>query len=175
MNFRKVAQRFLIPSWVVTIIYFRKYRCKISPRAEVELSKKLRIGAGSEIGSFTKIKATDGTMTIGENVTIGTCCFLAASEGGVSIGDFSMLGPNVSVVGNDYKYDRMDVPVVQQEKISKGIVIGKDVWIGAGAVVTDGTDIGDHCIIAPNSVVTRSLKPGSIAHGSPAEVIFERR
>ena len=175
MNLRKVIQRFLVPSLVVTLIYLWKYGCKISPRAEVELSKNLRIGAGTEIGSFTKIKATDGELKIGKNVSIGTGCFISADSGGVEIGDFSMISPNVSIVGNNYRYDKLNIPIAKQDKTSKGIVIGADVWIGVGCVILDGVTIGDHCIIAPNSVVTRPIKSGYVAQGSPAESIFERR
>lgn len=175
MNLRKVIQRFLVPSLVVTLIYLWKYGCKISPRAEVELSKNLRIGAGTEIGSFTKIKATDGNLKIGRNVSIGTGCFISADSGGVEIGDFSMISPNVCIVGNSYRYDRLNIPIVKQDKTSKGIVIGADVWIGVGCVILDGVTIGDHCIIAPNSVVVQSLPPNTIALGTPAKMIFERR
>ena len=42
----------------------------------------------------------------------------------------------VCIIGNDYRYDRLDVPVALQEKTSKGIRIGRDVWLGAGCVVT---------------------------------------
>ena len=175
MKLRKVIQRFLVPSLVVTLIYLWKYGCKISPRAEVELSKNLRIGAGTEIGSFTKIKATDGDLKIGSNVSIGTGCFISADSGGVEIGDFSMISPNVCIVGNNYRYDKLNIPIMKQDKTSKGIVIGDDVWIGVGCVILDGVTIGDHCIIAPNSVVTRSIQAGYVAQGSPAEPIFERR
>jgi len=175
VSIRKVVQRFLVPSFVVTLVYLQKYGCKISPRAEVELSKRLRIGRGTEIGSFTKIKATDGDLNIGENVSIGTGCFISADEGGVEIGDYSMIGPNVCIVGNDYRYDKLDTPVALQEKTSKGIVIGKNVWIGVGCAIMDGVSVGDNCIVAPNSVVTSSLPACSVAQGAPAKRIFERR
>lgn len=175
MNLRKVVQRFLIPSSIVTLVYLRKFGCKISPRAEVELSKRLKIGRGTEIGSFTKIKATDGDLSIGTDVSIGTGCFISADEGGVYIGDFTMIGPNVCIVGNDYRYDKLDIPIAHQEKTSKGIKIGKDVWIGVGCAIMDGVSIGDQCIVAPNSVVTKSLPARSIAQGVPATPVFERR
>ena len=175
MKAKKVIQRFLVPSFVITIIYLVRFRCKVSPRAEVELSPRLRIGEGSQIGSFTKIKATDGDLTIGKNVHIGTCCFISADAGGVTIGDHSMISPNVCIVGNDYRYDRLDIPVSLQEKTSKGIRIGNDVWIGAGCMVMDGADIADHCIVTPNSVVTGRLETGAVAQGQPARSLFVRR
>src|SRR5690606_36942326 len=132
MDARTIARRFLLPSFVVTLVCLFRFRCKVSPRAEVELSPRLRIGEGSQIGSFTKIKAADGDLRIGRDVHIGTCCFISADAGGVTIGDYSMISPNVCIIGNDYRYDRLDVPVALQEKTSKGIRIGRDVWLGAG-------------------------------------------
>ncbi len=147
----------------------------VSPRAEAELTANLRIGRKTEISSFVKIKAGDGPMTIGERCSIGSGCFLSSDAGGVEIGNFCMIGANTAIIGNDYKYDRLDVPVTSQEKTSKGIKIGNDVWLGAGCVITDGVSIGEHCIVAPNSLVTHSIPERSVAMGSPAKKIFERR
>lgn len=175
MKAKKIIQRFLVPSLVVSAIYFFRFGCKVSPRAEVELSPRLRIGEGSQIGSFTKIKATDGDLTIGRHVDIGNCCFISAEAGGVTIGDYSMISPSVCIFGNDYRYDRLDIPVALQEKTSKGIRIGRDVWIGGGCVIMDGAEIADHCIVAPNSVVSGKLDTGTVAQGQPARGLFVRR
>ena len=175
MNIRKTLQRFLVPPFFVSIYYLAKYGCKVSPRAEVELSKNLKIGSGTEIGSYSKLKATEGELTIGEDVSIANGCFIAAEGGGVTIGDHTMFGPNVSVIGNDYLYDRLDVPVVTQGKTSQGIVIGNDVWIGAGCTILDGVEIGDQCIVSPHSVVSTSIPPRQIVSGNPARLVFERR
>lgn len=51
------------------------------------------------------------------------------------------------------------------------IEIGNDVWIGTGAVVVDGVNIGDGAIVAASSVVTRSVPPYAIVGGVPARVI----
>ena len=170
-----LARRFLVPPILVTLICWVRYRCKISPRAEVELSPRLNIGRGAVISSFVKVKATSGDLCIGERVSIATGCFLSAGKGGLTLGDHTMLGPNTSVIANDYSYQTLDVPIARQPKTSKGITIGRDVWLGAGCVVTDGVTIGDHCIVAPNSLVSQSLPPRSVAMGNPAKKIFERR
>ena len=175
MKIGAMVKRFLVPGFVITGICFLRYRAMVSPRAEVELSEHLSLGRKVEIGSFVKVKSAGGPLRIGERVNIGTGCFISADKGGVEIGEHSMIGPNCSIIGNDYKYDRLDVPVAQQEKTSKGIHIGSDVWLGAGCVVTDGVTIGDHCIVAPNSLITKSLAPRSVAMGAPAKAIFERR
>ena len=147
----------------------------VSPKAEVELSPLLTIGRKTQISSFCKIKASDGPLLIGSNVSIGTCCFIASHKKGIEIGDYCLISPNVAIIGNDYKYDRLDVPICMQEQTSKGIKIGNNVWIGSGAVVLDGVTIGDNVIIAPNSVISRNFPANSIIQGNPAKIIFTRR
>lgn len=171
----KLVQRFLLPSFVITLIYAFRFSAMVSPRAEVELSPLLKLGKGAKISSFTKVKVTDGPMTIGARVSIGSGCFLHAGSAGVSIGDDSLISPNVSIVGSNYRYDRLDVPIQQQGDISKGIVIGNDVWIGVGCAILDGAVIGDHAIVAPNAVVSGRVAENVIVAGNPAKPIFTRR
>lgn len=175
MKLGQVARRFLVPSFVVTAIYLVRSRCMVSPRAEVEFSPLLTIGRGSEVSSFAKLKASGGPLSIGENVSIGTSCFISSDEGGVEIGDYCMVGPNCSIIGNNYRYDQLDVPTILQEKTSKGIRIGENVWLGAGSVVLDGARIDSGVIVAPNSVVGSRVPKNSIVQGNPAKVVFERR
>ncbi len=86
-----------------------------------------------------------------------------------------MISPNVSIIGNSYKYDRLDVPTCLQDKVSKGIKIGENVWLGAGVVVLDGAEIGAGAIISANSVVSGRIPSNAIAQGHPAKAIFKRR
>jgi acetyltransferase-like isoleucine patch superfamily enzyme len=171
----KLAQRFLLPSFVISIVYAFRFGAMVSPRAEVELSPFLKLGKGTQISSFTKVKASDGPLTIGARVSIGSGCFIHAGPAGVSIGDDSLISPNVSIVGSNYRYDRLDIPIQQQGEITKGITIGKDVWIGVGCAILDGARIGDHAIVAPNAVVSGPVAANVIVAGNPAKPIFTRR
>lgn len=176
MNLGTIVRRFLTPGFVNTLRGYLKYGCLISTRAEVEITPNLRIGRKSVISSFTKIKATDGPLSIGRHVEISNGCVLASHTSGVEIGDDCLIGPNVSIMGNNYRYDRLDVPIRLQEKVStKGIRIGNNVWIGAGCVLLDGADVGSGTILTPNSVVSGRIPENSIAQGNPAKVIFTRR
>lgn len=53
-------------------------------------------------------------------------------------------------------------------------VIGNDVWLGYGAIVMPGVNIGSGAIIASGSVVTRDVPPYTIVGGNPAAVIRQR-
>jgi acetyltransferase-like isoleucine patch superfamily enzyme len=171
----KLVQRFLLPGFVISIVYAARFRAMVSPRAEVELSPLLELGKGTQISSFTKIKASDGPLTIGARVSIGSCCFIHAGSAGVRIGDDCLISPNVAIVGSNYRYDRLDVPVWQQGESSKGVAIGNDVWLGVGCAILDGARIGDHAIVAPNAVVAGPVAANVIVAGNPAKPIFTRR
>jgi acetyltransferase-like isoleucine patch superfamily enzyme len=171
-----VIRRFLVPGFVTTLRAYLKYGCMVSPKAEVEITPLLKIGRKSIVSSFTKLKATEGPLEIGAHVEISNGCVISSHHAGTRIGDDCLIGPNVSIIGNNYRYDRLDVPIRLQEKVSpKGIRIGDNVWLGSGCVILDGADIGSGTIVTPNSVVSHPLPENSIAQGNPAKVIFKRR
>ena len=174
LAFVTLVRRFLIPSFVVTAIYFLRYRSFVSPRAEVELSRWIRFGRGTQVGAFCKLKASDGPLEIGANVSIGANSFISASAGGVVIGDYCMFGSGVAINGNSYRYDDLETPMCLQEKTSRGIRIGRDVWVGANATLVDGVEIGDGAIVGAGAVVTRDVPARAIVAGVPARLIKQR-
>jgi len=167
----RVIRRFLIPQFVVCLYYYVKCGAKISPRAEVELSPLLTFGKGCRVSSFTKIKASEGSLTIGSRCGFGTGCFLSSGEQGLEIGDNLVCGANVSIVANSYRTDKLDVHLHDQGTTSKGTRIGRNVWIGAGTVILDGSVVGDNTIIAANSLINRRYPPNSYLHGNPAKPV----
>ncbi len=176
MRLSVALRRFAIPGIVHMVYHLLHNRAVVSPRAEVEWSKLLRIGRGAQISSFVKIKASEGPVSIGARTDIGCGAFIAGHSNGVEIGEDCLISPNVSIVGVNYRYDRADVPIREQGLQSGGTTrIGNNVWIGAGAVILDNSQIGDGAIIAPNAVVSGHVPPLAIMSGNPAKIIFTRR
>jgi acetyltransferase-like isoleucine patch superfamily enzyme len=64
---------------------------------------------------------------------------------------------------------------VEQGYADRGIKIGNDVFIGAGAILVDGCEIGDGAIIGVGSVVTGRVAAHSVVFGAPAKVIMWRQ
>lgn len=174
MKTGKIVQRFLLPSPIISLYYFFKFKCYVSVKAEVELSRNLTIGKNTKISSFCKVKASDGLLIIGSNVSIASGCFISSLKR-VEIGNDCLIGRHVCILGGSYKYDRINIPIRNQGHNSKGTKIGNNVWIGSGSCIVDGSKIGDGVIVAPNTVVSSKVPDNAIVQGNLGKVIFTRR
>ena len=65
-------------------------------------------------------------------------------------------------------------PHLSQLPFKGDIVMGNDVWIGRESTVMPGVHLGDGCIVAAQSVVTKSFEPYSVIGGNPARLIKKR-
>lgn len=151
-----------------------KYRCYISLKSEIELTKNSNLGKKTRISSYVKIKVNRGFLRIGKNCTINSFCFIDADIGNVEIGDNVLIGPHVGIHGSNYNYTSREKLIIDQDMVSKGIRIGDDVWIGSHSTILDGVTIGQGAVIGAGSVVTRDIPPYSIALGVPARLIKNR-
>lgn len=175
MKIGTVFRRFLVPAWYVTLRCFFRFRAFASPRAEVEFSDQLRLGRGTVIGSFSKVKAEQGVLTTGRGVRIANGCFLDAHAGGLTIGDRALIGANCVISAVAYKFSAIGVPLDEQGQTSKGITIGSNVFIGSNSVILDGSQLGNDVIVSPGSVVSGRVPSGTVISGNPARVVFKRR
>lgn len=105
-------------------------------------------------------------ITVGENVFINAGCKFQ-DQGGIYIGDNTFIGHNVVLATLDHDID----PDKRHLLYPEPIYIGNKVWIGAGAIITKGVTIGDNSIIAAGAVVTHDIPNNVIAGGVPAKVI----
>ena len=94
--------------------------------------------------------------------------------GGIEIGDYVLIGPNVVISSGMHEYTQSKKPVMLQKIIPKKIVIEDGVWIGANVVVMPGVTISEGTIVGAGSVVTKSTEPYSVVAGVPAKRIKSR-
>ncbi len=112
-------------------------------------------------------------LEAGRNLNVNRGVHIYA-RGGIRLGDYVLIGPNVVITSSQHRYDTKDIPILFQGHQKKQVVIGNDVWIGANAVILPGVTIGDGTIIGAGSVVTNNTEPYSIVGGAPARKIGER-
>ena len=58
-------------------------------------------------------------------------------------------------------------------KITSPVIIGNNVWIGLGAIILSGVNIGEGAVVAAGAVVTKDVPPHSLVGGCPAKVLKE--
>lgn len=125
-----------------------------APNVSFRNAERIEIGAGSHLGEFSVLWAGNAT-------------------GRIVLGEKCLLAPGVVLTASNYG-TAVGIPVMDQPKIERDIVLGDDVWLGANVVVTAGVTIGSGAVVGAGAVVTRDLPPNCIAGGVPAKVIGSR-
>jgi len=116
-------------------------------------------------------KVYPSIINIGSNVHIGAYDRIASAYS-VTIEDDVLFAAFVHVTDHSHGYENVDIPIHKQDIITKGpVVIKKGSWIAFGCHILSGVTIGEHCVVAANSVVTKDIPPYSVAAGNPAKVI----
>lgn len=131
------------------------------------------VGPWCWIGHGVALRSHTGRVTVGAKVVIGGGTTVN-SYLDVSIGDGALLADDVHITDFDHRTDRLDVPIKDQGIVTAPVRIGPDVWIGRGATVLRGVDIGRGSVIGAHAVVTRDVPPYSVAVGAPARVVRSR-
>lgn len=89
----------------------------------------------------------------------------------IYVGDYTMFGPNVTVATAGHPI----LPELRKEgyQYNAPITIGKNCWIGAGAIILPGITIGDNVVIGAGSIVTKNIPSNVVAVGNPCKVLRE--
>lgn len=105
-------------------------------------------------------------IRLGKNVFINACCCFQ-DQGGISVGDNALIGHRVTLatLNHGLRAEERDV------HHPAPIVIGRNVWIGAGAILLPGVRIGDGAVVAAGAVVSKDVPPACVAGGVPAKIL----
>ena len=89
----------------------------------------------------------------------------------IYVGDYTLFAPNVVVATAGHPID----PELRARGLqyNAAVHIGKNCWIGAGALIMPGVTIGDNTVIGAGSVVTKDIPAGVVAVGNPCRVMRE--
>lgn len=133
---------------------------------------------GSKIGRsityYPGIKLSPGTnLILGNHVDLAWGV-LITTGGGVEVGDRTLIGYNTQIFSANHLIPPRPQPIFSSGHVKEKVIIGKDVWIGAGCIILPGVTIGDGAVVAAGSVVTKNVESFCIVGGVPAKLIKER-
>lgn len=166
--------------------------CRLGPRAKLMRTARIRNIRGDRdcisIGSHTIIRGEVLTFAHGGRVEIGSWCYLGEgsrvwSASSIRIGDRVLISHGVNIFDNlTHPLDPVARHAQIREMFTSGhprvldlgerpIKIHDDVWIGAGAFLMRGVQIGARAVVAAGSVVTKDVAEDAIVAGNPASMV----
>ena len=151
----------------------------IGKACKIVNAKAMRFGKIVSIMPYTMLLCHEGGhLEIGEGAEIGMFSRVA-SQGEVIIGKNVFSGPHIFIADYNHEYRDIEKPIKNQGNLVKpsarfnrgGVSIGDDTWIGTNVVIAGTVEIGKHCVIGANSVVTHDIPDYSVVAGCPAKII----
>ena len=105
-------------------------------------------------------------IRLGRKVFINSGCIFM-DRGGITLEDGVFIGPNVSLITENHA----EQPELRHNVYTRPILIKRNAWVGAAAVVLPGVTIGENAIVAAGAVVTQDVPDDMIVAGVPAKII----
>lgn len=146
------------------------FKWSLRPKARtgtIELGLETWIERGSVLWAFGGSIKTAPRVFIGPYVTI-------YGHGGVEIGEWSLISMHATILSSNHTIPAMDRCIRWEKDVQLPTKIGRDVWVGANAVILGGVTIGDGAVVAAGAVVTKDVDSGAIVAGNPAKVLRKR-
>lgn len=156
--------------------YSLRYPRKLNTGTRLKVTGQLLVKGGGtvKLGDFVSIRgdfgqpvginiAADATLSIGAETFINKNSYIEVAHN-VKIGKRCFIGPGLDVYDRNGHYR----DIVGRDE---GVVVGDDVWIGAGSMLLPGTNIGSGTIVGAGSVVNGTIPENTLVAGVPASTI----
>ena len=149
--------------------------CFVGPGVKFEIGRDARVELGRWcwIGHRCKLRVHEGELAIGAKTVLGQECTISAYQH-VSIGRECIIADRVMMIDFDHGMVEVERPIREQGIYKRDVDIGHNVWIGYGACLLRGVNVGENSVIGTSSVVTCDVPENAVVAGSPARVIRMR-
>jgi acetyltransferase-like isoleucine patch superfamily enzyme len=149
--------------------------CFVGPGVKFEIGPgaSVTLGRWSWIGHGCKVRVHEGELSIGAKTVLGQECTISAFQH-ISIGRECIIADRVMMIDFDHGMVEVERPIREQGIYKRDVNIGHNVWIGYGACVLRGVEVGDNSVIGTSSVVTCDVPPNAVVGGIPAKLIRMR-
>jgi acetyltransferase-like isoleucine patch superfamily enzyme len=149
--------------------------CFVGPGVKFEIGRgaSVTLGRWSWIGHGCKVRVHEGELMIGAKTVLGQECTISAYQH-ISIGRECIVADRVMMIDFDHGMVEVERPIREQGIYKRDVNIGHNVWIGYGACLLRGVQVGDNSVIGTSSVVTCDVPANAVVGGIPAKVIRMR-
>lgn len=152
----------------------------LDPSVHVRSPDRLRIGESTFIDAGAVLHCggmdwspSDGGISIGRETYIGPNCVLFGAAG-IDIGDAVLVSPGVVITSHQHSIALADVAIREQPLRFGRVVVESNVWIGANATILPGVRICTGSVVGAGAVVTHDVPAGKVVVGVPARVAHDR-
>ena len=136
-------------------------------RGVVEVADSCELNQGVELNPF------GGSIRIARRVWLGPYVVIYG-HGGVEIGESTLVSMHCTILSSNHAIPPMGTLIRDVADELLPTKIGRDVWIGANAVILGGVTIGDGAVVAAGAVVSKDVEAGAIVAGVPARLVRRR-
>ncbi|QXO65366.1 acyltransferase [Morganella morganii] len=133
---------------------------------KIKIGNKVRIFPGSRFECHNS-----GEIVILDNVSIGQNFHVISANEPLYIHPGVVISANVCITNVDHEYKDINLSISEQKIIFKKTEIGKNCFIGYGAMIQAGTILGNHCIVGANATVRGIFPDYSIIVGTPGRIL----
>lgn len=152
------------------------YDFNMTRPSELEKRESMLKQMFAEIGSNCYIEPPFHANWGGRHVHFGNLVYAnfnltMVDDTHIYVGDYTMFGPNVTIATAGHPI----MPELREKAYQYNfpVRIGRNCWIGAGALIMPGITIGDNVVVGAGSVVTKDLPSNVVAVGNPCRILRE--
>lgn len=165
-------------SWAIRTLFLRLIIKRIGLVSYVGKPTFIYGGSGINLGNkvriFPGLRAEThhgGSIVINDDVSVGQNFHIISSGETLTIDSHTTISGNVFITNVDHDYQEIGTHILQQKYLTKTTTVGQHCFIGYGAVLQAGTQLGRQCIVGSNSVLRGTFPDYCVIAGAPAKII----
>jgi len=141
--------------------------------ATAKINGAVEVADSCELNQGVELNPWGGSIRIGRRVWLGPYVVIYG-HGGVEVGESTLVSMHCTILSSNHAIPPMGTLIRDVADELRPTKIGRDVWIGANAVILGGVTIGDGAVVAAGAVVVKDVVAGAIVAGVPAREIRSR-
>jgi acetyltransferase-like isoleucine patch superfamily enzyme len=145
----------------------------LGPDHTIAMQGRLEVADSCELNQGVELNPFGGSIRIARRVWLGPYVVIYG-QGSVEVGEQTLVSMHCTILSSNHGVPPLGKLIRETADELLPTKIGRDVWIGANAVILGGVTIGEGAVVAAGAVVNRDVEPGAVVAGVPARAIRAR-